>query len=87
MKIKVPHPMYPSTRISIEVPNLGIHFSPARYCRISDLLGVLNGSRCSELDIDGDNQTSLLPQYPADLTSDVRVLVWRVCFLVMYVEF
>ncbi|XP_038885839.1 elongation factor 1-gamma-like [Benincasa hispida] len=27
MAIKVPHPSYPSTRISIQVPNLGIHIS------------------------------------------------------------
>ncbi|XLR30782.1 hypothetical protein S83_058682, partial [Arachis hypogaea] len=40
-QIKVPHPSYPSTCISIQVPNLCIHFSPERFCRIMELLSIL----------------------------------------------
>ncbi|RYQ84331.1 hypothetical protein Ahy_B10g103520 [Arachis hypogaea] len=41
LKIKVPHPSYPSTCISIQVLNLCIHFSPERFCRIMELLSIL----------------------------------------------
>ncbi|XP_025633027.1 uncharacterized protein [Arachis hypogaea] len=40
-QIKVPHPSYPSTCISIQVPNLCIHFSPERFCRIMEMLSIL----------------------------------------------
>ncbi|KAK1307197.1 hypothetical protein QJS10_CPA10g01575 [Acorus calamus] len=77
-QIKIPHPSYPSTRISVQVPNLGMHFSPARYGRLMDLLNILYGSKeNSDQNSDGYLQTGLVPWYPADLASDARILVWR----------
>ncbi|XP_010266663.1 PREDICTED: uncharacterized protein LOC104604129 isoform X2 [Nelumbo nucifera] len=77
-QIKVPHPRYPSTRVSIQVPNLGIHFSPARYCRVQQLLNLF---RCS---VDNTDQTmsetfqmGLAPWNPADLSTEAKILVWR----------
>nr|DAD29104.1 TPA_asm: hypothetical protein HUJ06_030572 [Nelumbo nucifera] len=77
-QIKIPHPHYPSTRVSIQVPNLGIHFSPARYCRVQELLKLF---RCT---VDNTDQTmnetfqmGLVPWNPADLSTEARILVWR----------
>lgn len=77
-QIKIPHPRYPSTRVSVEVPNLGVHFSPERYCRIVDLLTIIHGTaeickqRASEYP-----QNGLPSWHPADLSTDARILVWR----------
>ncbi|KAK1259991.1 hypothetical protein QJS04_geneDACA015489 [Acorus gramineus] len=77
-QIKIPHPSYPSTRISVQVPNLGMHFSPARYGKLMDLLNILYGSKeNSDQNSDGYLQTGLVPWHPADLASDARILVWR----------
>ncbi|KAJ4956285.1 hypothetical protein NE237_013068 [Protea cynaroides] len=77
-QIKIPHPSYPSTRVSIQVPNLGIHFSPARYCRILELLNIIN----STVENSGQNtienfQIGQAPWSPADLATEARILVWR----------
>lgn len=79
LKIKVPHPNYPSTRVSIQVPNLGIHFSPERYCRITELLDIFYGlSKSNEQNLSGQLQTGHSPWHPVDLATDARTLVWRV---------
>ncbi|GKV06822.1 hypothetical protein SLEP1_g18658 [Rubroshorea leprosula] len=77
-QIKVPHPSYPSTRVSFQVPNLGIHLSPSRYCRLMELLNIFNGSK------DHSNQPGIDNSHPdnapwtsADLTADARILVWK----------
>ncbi|KAL5700718.1 hypothetical protein ACHQM5_026131 [Ranunculus cassubicifolius] len=70
-QIKVPHPSLPSTRISVQVPNLGIHFSPARYCKLMELLNMLYGA------IENSDETGLVLWSPADLATDARILVWR----------
>lgn len=77
-QIKVPHPIYPSTRISIQVPNLGIHFSPARYGRVMELLNILYGAMesCGHPTVD-DFQAELAPWSPTDLATDARILVWK----------
>jgi vacuolar protein sorting-associated protein 13A/C len=78
-QIKVPHPNYPSTRVSFQVPNLDIHFSPKRYDKIVELLGVLNHLKGGNNEVsDSHKSGSLLPWYPADLAADARTLVWRV---------
>uniref|UniRef100_A0ACD5YZI2 Uncharacterized protein n=1 Tax=Avena sativa TaxID=4498 RepID=A0ACD5YZI2_AVESA len=77
-QIKVPHPSYPSTRVSFQVPNLDIHFSPKRYCKIVELLGVLyllKGNNNEESN--SYENGNLAPWYPADLAGDARTLVWR----------
>ncbi|XP_062223332.1 uncharacterized protein LOC133922148 [Phragmites australis] len=77
-QIKVPHPSYPSTRVSFQVPNLDIHFSPKRYCKIVELLGVLYQLKGSNNEDSKSYESgSLAPWYPADLACDARTLVWR----------
>ncbi|KAK9136608.1 hypothetical protein Sjap_007202 [Stephania japonica] len=77
-QIKIPHPSYPSTRISIQVPNLGIHFSPARYFKIMELLNLLYGMvDTSDQNASEDFQTGLAVWGPANLSADARILVWR----------
>lgn len=80
LKIKVPYPSYPSTRISIQVPNLGVHFSPSRYCRLMELLGILHGTMetCNQPAVDS-SQAEVTLWSPSDLATDARILVWRVC--------
>ncbi|TYK05144.1 C2 domain-containing family protein [Cucumis melo var. makuwa] len=79
-QIKVPHPSYPSTRVSIQVPNLGIHISPARYCKLMELLNTIYGKMetySQPSDTGGNFQPVLPPWGPVDLTADARILVWR----------
>jgi len=79
LKIKIPHPRYPSTRVSFQVPNLGLHFSPERYCRIAELLNTFYSSMgSSDQDSDTNLQPSSVPWLPADLATDARILAWRV---------
>ncbi|XP_044485071.1 uncharacterized protein LOC123210663 isoform X2 [Mangifera indica] len=93
-QIKVPHPSYPSTRVSVQVPNLGVHFSPERYLRLMELLNLLKGTMetYGQPCID-DFQANLAPWCPADLAVEARILVWtgignsvaawQPCFLVL----
>ncbi|KAH7573435.1 hypothetical protein JRO89_XS03G0148100 [Xanthoceras sorbifolium] len=76
-QIKVPHPHYPSTRVSVQVPNIGIHFSPARYHRLIELLNILYAAMesCGQPTVD-NSQAELAPWNLADLATDARVLVW-----------
>lgn len=77
-QIKVASPHCPSTRISVQVPNLGIHFSPARYFRLMELLNILYGTmeNCGQSTVD-NFQTVVAPWNPADLAVHARILVWR----------
>ena len=63
----------------MQVPILNIHFSPARYSRLINLFDILNGSSETEaLTFDGDLDSPSVPWYPAELSENARVLVWRV---------
>ncbi|KAM7259519.1 hypothetical protein ACFE04_015260 [Oxalis oulophora] len=77
-QIKVPHPSYPSTRISVQVPNLGIHFSPVRYCRLMELLSILYSTKetCAQPTVD-KFQDDIVPWNPVDLSNNARILVWK----------
>ncbi|KAG2314342.1 hypothetical protein Bca52824_017464 [Brassica carinata] len=77
-QIKVPHPSHPTTRISIQVPNIGVHFSPTRYMRIMQLSDILYGAMktYSQAPVD-DIPDGIQPWNPADLVSDARILVWK----------
>ncbi|KAK7348007.1 hypothetical protein VNO80_22555 [Phaseolus coccineus] len=77
-QIKVPHPSYPSTLISIQVPNLGIHFSSERNFRIMELLSLLYKAMetCNQATTDS-SESKPLPWNPSDLTTDGRILVWK----------
>lgn len=79
-QIKVPHPDYPSTCISVQVPNLAIHFSPSRYRRLMELLNIFYGAT----EISGQPavdsfQATLASWDTIDLASNARILVWKVC--------
>ncbi|CAI9779714.1 unnamed protein product [Fraxinus pennsylvanica] len=77
-QIKVPHPNHPSTRVYVQVPSLGIHFSPARYCRLMELLNILYGAMPNaEQPAVGNMQTELAPWNPPDLATEARILIWK----------
>lgn len=82
VKIKAPHPSYPSTRISVQVPNLGIHFSPARYSRLMELLNILYGTVESVQPTADNFDSELAPWHSADLAAIARILVWKVYVVV-----
>ncbi|XLU57604.1 hypothetical protein S245_052252, partial [Arachis hypogaea] len=92
-QIKVPHPSYPSTCISIQVPNLCIHFSPERFCRIMELLSILRKTMETCNQPTPDSLHSKLAPWSRDLVVDGRILVWKgignsvatwqTCFLVL----
>ncbi|KAL3812236.1 hypothetical protein ACJIZ3_013504 [Penstemon smallii] len=77
-QIKVPHPNHPSTRLSFQIPSLGIHFSPARYFRLNELLNILNGAmpNADQQTVE-KSQTGLVPWCPPDLATTARILVWK----------
>ncbi|KAK8499441.1 hypothetical protein V6N12_012495 [Hibiscus sabdariffa] len=77
-QIKVPHLGYPSMLVSVQVPNLGIHFSPARYCRLMELLTMLYVAMDPCFQPAGvDFQDGRTPWSAADLATDAKILVWR----------
>jgi len=81
-KIKVLHPNFPSTRVSVQVPNLGIHISPARYCRLMELLNIFYSTLLtSGQAIEEDFKPELAPWNPADMATKARILVRKVCCL------
>eukprot|EP01018_Ginkgo_biloba_P025446 Gb_15429 [translate_table: standard] len=76
-QIKLQHPKYPSTRVSIQVPKLGLHFSPARYSKLMDLLATFDERSARKNGLGGTNyRMALTSWYPADLAGDARVLSW-----------
>ncbi|XP_019418850.1 PREDICTED: uncharacterized protein LOC109329610 isoform X2 [Lupinus angustifolius] len=77
-QIKIPHPRYPSTRISIQVPNLSIHFSSERYFRIMELLNILYKTmETYSLSTADSFEAKLTARSPSDLATDGRILVWK----------
>lgn len=79
-KIKVPHPGHPSMRVSVQVPNFGLHFSPVRYRRLMELLDILyRAMPDTEQPAIENLPPEYAPWYPPDLAIEARILVWRVC--------
>ncbi|XP_074383059.1 uncharacterized protein LOC141724723 isoform X2 [Apium graveolens] len=77
-QIKVPHPNHPSTRISVQVPILGIHFSPVRYSRLMKLLNIISGTiQNGTQPVGGNFQAELAPWNPPDLSAEAQILVWK----------
>ncbi|PRQ37898.1 putative vacuolar protein sorting-associated protein [Rosa chinensis] len=67
-QIRVPHPSYLSMRISIQVPNLRVHFSPSRFQRLMKLLNIFYGTLETVGQPAVDNfQAERAPWSPADL--------------------
>nr|XP_043635621.1 uncharacterized protein LOC122606820 [Erigeron canadensis] len=76
-QIKVPHPSHPSTRVSVQVPTLGIHLSPSRFSRLMELLSILSGTIESGTKLVEDYQAEHAPWSSPDLATEVQILVWR----------
>lgn len=76
-QIKLRHPNHPSTRISIQVPTLGIHFSPTRYYRLMELLNTFYGTMPTTESGSESSVAYFGPWNPPDLATEARVLVWR----------
>ncbi|KAL3505576.1 hypothetical protein ACH5RR_030958 [Cinchona calisaya] len=77
-QIKVPHPSHPSTRVSIQMPSLGIHFSPIRYCRLMELLNILYGTTAASEQLATESlQTDFSPWNSPELATEARILVWK----------
>lgn len=65
--------------MAIQVPHVGLHFSPARYERLMCLWTALSGSDHQILVNDGRKLTEPLPSWhPGDHAGDLRVLLWGV---------
>ncbi|KAJ9559357.1 hypothetical protein OSB04_013971 [Centaurea solstitialis] len=76
-QIKVPHPCHPSTRVSVQVPALGIHLSPSRLSRLMALLKILSGTIESGTKVVENYQAEHAPWSTPDLAAEVQILVWR----------
>ncbi|XP_015087740.1 uncharacterized protein LOC107031055 isoform X1 [Solanum pennellii] len=77
-QIKVPHPSHPSMRVSVQVPNFGLHFSPARYRRLMELLDILYRTMAETEQPAIENlPPEYAPWYPPDLATEARILVWK----------
>ncbi|KAG0568137.1 hypothetical protein KC19_7G189300 [Ceratodon purpureus] len=73
-QIRVQHPNYPSTRLAIKVPRLGIHFSPARYHRLMSVLSAIGGADNLP---DGSSEIEIaVPWQRSDFSGDARILAW-----------
>ncbi|KAK1425949.1 hypothetical protein QVD17_14616 [Tagetes erecta] len=76
-QIKVPHPCHPSTRVSVQVPTLGIHLSPSRLRLVMELLEILSATIESSTKLVEDCQAEYAPWSSLDFATEVQVLVWR----------
>ncbi|CAN6486849.1 unnamed protein product [Victoria cruziana] len=69
-QVWVERPSYPSTRISARLPSLVIHFSPARYHRIMQVLKTFQYDA-------SDNNLDLRPWSQTDLEGWLSLLTWK----------
>ncbi|KAI5061209.1 hypothetical protein GOP47_0023714 [Adiantum capillus-veneris] len=77
-KLRLPHPAYPLTHIALQVPQLGLHFSPGRYRSLLQLLESFDASNGSDEKTDLSNMTQTKTSwYPADCEGSIMVLVWK----------
>ncbi|PTQ34792.1 hypothetical protein MARPO_0076s0036 [Marchantia polymorpha] len=76
-QIQVQHPSFPSTRLQIRVPHLGLHFSPGRYRRMLLLLKALGGADQAVEGSEGLAKTEVVTAWhSADFSGEARVLLW-----------
>ncbi|KAJ4846821.1 hypothetical protein Tsubulata_004613 [Turnera subulata] len=66
-QIRLPNPSYPSTRLSVRLPSLGFHFSPARYHRLMQVLKIFQE--------ESDNPELLRPWDQADFEGWLYLLI------------
>ncbi|KAL3679175.1 hypothetical protein R1sor_022131 [Riccia sorocarpa] len=76
-QIQVHHPSFPSTRLQIKVPHLGLHFSPGRYRRMLLLLRALEGvDRGSEGAEGPTKPEAFTASHSSDFSGEARILLW-----------
>ncbi|RAL47445.1 hypothetical protein DM860_013410 [Cuscuta australis] len=78
-QIKNPHSSHSSTRISVQLPSIGVHFSPARLHRLLELFDILHRTipDTEQHPLFESTQAELFPWHPPDLATDARILVWK----------
>ncbi|KAM7525360.1 hypothetical protein LguiA_015262 [Lonicera macranthoides] len=69
-QIRAKSPSYPSTRLSVRLPFLGFHFSPARYHRLMQVVKIFQGE-------DSDDADFINPWNRADFEGWLSVLNWK----------
>ncbi|WCJ20748.1 hypothetical protein M5689_002962 [Euphorbia peplus] len=69
-QIRLQNPSFPSTRISVQLPSLGFHFSPARYHRLMQVVKVFQ-----EEDVENPNLSR--PWFQADFEGWLHLLIRR----------
>lgn len=75
----VAHPSYPATKVAVRLPQMGFHFSPARYGRLMKILGAISVAKVLESEED-DSQGSP-PWLPGDFSGALWHFNWLVWFL------
>lgn len=50
LQIRMENPSYPSTRFGVRVPSIGLHFSPARYHRLMQVVKIFEGEESEKSD-------------------------------------
>lgn len=71
MQIRLENPSYPSTRLSVRLPSLGFHFSPARYHRLMQVARMFQ-------DEDAENSSLLCFWDQADFEGWLHLLIRKV---------
>ncbi|OMP08180.1 hypothetical protein COLO4_06705 [Corchorus olitorius] len=66
-QIRFENPSYPSTRLAVQLPSLGFHFSPARYHRLMQVIKIFQED-------DNDSPDLLRPWNQADFEGWLSVL-------------
>lgn len=73
IQIRLENPSYPSTRLAIQLPSLGFHFSPARYHRLMRIAKLFQ-------DEDNEDSDSFRPWNQADFEGWLSTLTRKVSF-------
>ncbi|XP_031125724.1 uncharacterized protein LOC116028070 isoform X1 [Ipomoea triloba] len=69
-QIRLQNPGFPSTRISVQLPSLGFHFSPARYHRLMQVAKIFERGERNDLDY-------FRPWSQADFEGWLSLLSWK----------
>ncbi|KAK4786568.1 hypothetical protein SAY86_010401 [Trapa natans] len=69
-QIWMENPSFPSTRLAVQLPSLGFHFSPARYHRLMQIIKIFQ-------EVDAEISDSSHPWNQADLEGWSYALVWK----------
>lgn len=79
-QIRSPVASFPSTRLSVRLPSMGFHFSPARYHRLMQIAKIFQGE-------DGNRSDVVQPWDQSDLEGWLYHLTWKVTFNFLRLEF